>query len=42
LKRAAKDVTLSGIRPSSMDAGAFVITRDQAAAVMKLKKANYR
>jgi len=31
-----------GIRPPSMDAGAFVITRDQAAAVMKLKKGNYR
>ena len=31
-----------GIRPSSMDAGAFVITKDQAAKVMELKKANYR
>jgi simple sugar transport system substrate-binding protein len=31
-----------GIKPSSMDAGAFVITREQAAKVMELKKANYR
>ena len=31
-----------GIKPSSMDAGAFVITKKDAAAVMELKKANYR
>jgi simple sugar transport system substrate-binding protein len=31
-----------GIRPSSMDAGAFVITKKEAAAAMELKKANYR
>jgi simple sugar transport system substrate-binding protein len=31
-----------GIKPSSMDAGAFVITKQDAAAVMELKKANYR
>ena len=31
-----------GIKPSSMDAGAFVITKQDAAAVMELKKANFR
>ena len=31
-----------GIKPSSMDAGAFVITKKDAAAAMELKKANYR
>jgi simple sugar transport system substrate-binding protein len=31
-----------GIKPSNMDAGAFVITKKDAAAVMELKKANYR
>jgi simple sugar transport system substrate-binding protein len=31
-----------GIKPSNMDAGAFVITAKEAAAVMELKKANYR
>ncbi|MBE3095662.1 MAG: substrate-binding domain-containing protein [Planctomycetes bacterium] len=31
-----------GIKPSSMDAGAFVITKEDAAAVMELKKANFR
>jgi simple sugar transport system substrate-binding protein len=31
-----------GIRPSNMDAGAFVITKEQAAKVMALKKADYR
>jgi len=31
-----------GIKPASMNAGAFVITKREAAAVMELKKANYR
>jgi len=31
-----------GIKPSSLDAGAFVITRKEAAAAMELKKADYR
>jgi len=31
-----------GIKPANMDAGAFVITKKDAAAVMELKKANYR
>jgi len=31
-----------GIRPSNIDAGAFVITKKEAAAAVELKKANYR
>jgi hypothetical protein len=31
-----------GIKPSSMNAGAFVILKQDAAAVMALKKADYR
>ncbi len=31
-----------GIQPASMDAGALIVTQEQAAAVMELKKKNYR
>jgi len=31
-----------GIKPSDIDAGAFLITKKQAGSVMKLKKRNYR